>query len=42
MAYPRQTPADRPGDLTGAHLFIFRQELNDREGYGVSEQATET
>ena len=42
MAHPRQTATQGSGDLTGTHVFIFRQELNDREGYGVSEQATET
>jgi hypothetical protein len=42
MAYPRHAPADGSGDLTGTHLFIFRQHLNDRESYRVSEQAAET
>lgn len=41
-AHPLHAPADGSGDLAGAHLFIFREQLNDREGYRIPEQATET
>jgi len=39
MAYPRHAPANPTGNLTGIHLFIFRQQLNDREGHWIPEQA---
>jgi len=41
-AHPLHAPADRSGDLAGAHLCIFCEQLNDREGYRISEQPTET
>ncbi|MGI0015626.1 MAG: hypothetical protein ACREBU_19595 [Nitrososphaera sp.] len=41
-AHPLHASADGPRDIAGAHLFIVREQLNDREGYRISEQAAET
>ena len=42
IADARHAPADGPGDFAGSHLFIFCEELNDREGYWASKEPTET